>query len=233
MFIKGGIMAKVFNAIGFLFIVSIFLFLYGPVSSEIFGVHMPTEKYYWYSIYTWSDLGNIYRFFTANFAHYDNQHLLGNTLALALVWFVFFYGELDNLIYKTLAIVVISFVVTSYVAFSGNYNVYAGFSGVIHGLIAMALVGRIIEIKEIKAWIGMGLLTAKIFVDYTLPNYTFAEFSQKLYGNAMSIKQFLGEHSPMTYKVCAESHLAGALAGVCMALLILVVFKKFMPTQYK
>lgn len=167
----------------------------------------------------------IIEFFTANYAHFNIQHMAENVLAFIVIWFFFFLGYGNNIICKLFTLLVTSIATTIGVAFFTEIDTYGGLSGALHGMVATAALLRILTEKDNKGFIILGLLAIKLAVEYYYPNMTFDELSQRLYGNTMAINDFLNNKSLRAYSVATEAHFFGVLGGILASIVCFIHFK--------
>lgn len=191
-----------------------------------------TKTYMWYRHITSSDYEFFTQFLTANFVHYSFMHMLLNIAGFFIIWHCFFGDYFNKTIPKYLAILLCSFTTTTYVYLFSDYDVYAGFSGVLHGLVAMACIGQVLVEKNYKWAIILVGLFIKIYIDNNYPNFTLSDLSQQLYGDSTKIDDYLVSNTKTAYRVCAESHIGGTIGGI-IAGVIGFIFKRFEPSTIK
>lgn len=146
--------------------------------------------------------GEVWRILTGNLTHTNWPHMIMNTLALAIITFIYrlHYSArpYSLLILALSAVVGIGIIAT-------DIQWYAGLSGVLHGLFAWGAV-RDIQTKQKGGWLLMLGIVGKIA-------------SEQYFGGSASSEALIGA------RVAIEAHLLGAIAGVVFAL-IPVILKK-------
>lgn len=143
--------------------------------------------------------GQYWRLLTANFVHFGWAHTLMNVAALILCTLALLN---DTSLKKYLSLIIFCGVAVGlgiYV-FDPHYQPYAGFSGVIHGLI----IAGLLQTRAYSKWVQIAglLLVAGKLVQENLPGYTPTDLQQLI-----------------PAAVAVESHLYGAIAGFIFALI--------------
>ena len=144
--------------------------------------------------------GEIWRLLTANFVHFGWIHTAMNSAALLLCVLAFFIDDSIKKFSYLLLWCCMSVGLGIYL-FNPEYAPYAGLSGAIHGLI----VAGLLQTRAYPPWIrviALGLIAAKLLQE----NSTDYE--------ATDLQALL----PVA--VAVESHLYGALAGLCYACIV-------------
>ena len=145
------------------------------------------------------EAGQWFRLISANLVHLNAQHLLLNILGLGLV-LVFFSDHLKTLQWLSLLLVSSLAVTGGVYGFNPEINRYVGLSGVLHGLF---IVAAMVEIKRfpLSGWILLSVLVAKL--------------AWEQLNGAMP-----GSESMINGHVVVDSHLYGALSGLCYGLVL-------------
>lgn len=148
--------------------------------------------------------GELWRIVTGQILHTNFNHAVLNALGLLLVWAL--HGEYYDS--KHYATVVITSLILVGVPLAIFYNTthYAGLSGIIHALI---IYGAIIDVnKQVKTgWLILVGILAKVG-----------------YENLVGASQETAEL--IDAKVAVEAHLFGALAGILMGAIYLLIKKR-------
>lgn len=181
------------------------------------------KSYMWYRYAISSDFDFYSQFLTANFAHYSFMHTLLNIAGFIIIWYWIFGDYFNKAVPKFLAILLCCISTTTYVYLFSNYNVYAGFSGVLHGLFAMACIGQVFIEKNYKWALPFVGLFLKIYVEYNYPNFTLSDLSQQLYGDSTKIDNYLISNTKTAFRVCTESHIGGTIGGVVAGIVGLLI----------
>lgn len=136
------------------------------------------------------DHGEIWRLITGNLTHTNWPHMIMNSLALAIITFIFRRHLTPAILLKL--ILGLSCCVGLSLLWS-DMNRYAGLSGVLHGLFAWGAI-RDIEQEDKSGWLLLAGVTAKVL------------WEQWFGGSASSA-------ALINARVAVEAHLAGAVAG--------------------
>ncbi|MGF1730556.1 rhombosortase [Photobacterium kasasachensis] len=147
--------------------------------------------------------GEVWRILTGNLTHTNWPHMIMNTLALAIITFIYrlHYSARP---YSLLILALSAVVGTGIIATDIQW--YAGLSGVLHGLFAWGAV-KDIQTKQKGGWLLMLGLVGKIA-------------SEQYFGGSASSEALIGA------RVAIEAHLLGAIAGVACALIPTVLKKR-------
>lgn len=139
--------------------------------------------------------GEVWRILTGNLTHTNWPHMIMNTLALAVISFIF-RAHIHVKSYTWLILGLSAVVGIAILA--SDIRWYAGLSGVLHGLFAWGAV-RDIQTRQKGGWLlllGLGLKVGW----------------EQIAGGSASSEALIGA------RVATEAHLAGALAGGVIAL---------------
>jgi rhomboid family GlyGly-CTERM serine protease len=104
--------------------------------------------------------GEVWRLFTAHFVHLGVSHALLNVAGLGLVWYLVgpvFRGQAWILIGLTSALTID----IGLWVFEPELTWYVGLSGVLHGLLAAGLIGRL-PTRRFEVWALAAILVVKI-----------------------------------------------------------------------
>jgi rhomboid family GlyGly-CTERM serine protease len=142
--------------------------------------------------------GQWYRLISAHFVHANTAHALMNTAATIGLFVVFrgVVGPMQWLLSIGICALAIS---TALLAFT-DIDWYVGFSGILHGLLAMALIGD----YRLAAWLRTLLMTGLV-----------AKVLNELFGAGSASASWLD------VAVISEAHAAGTLTGALIALVML------------
>ncbi len=146
--------------------------------------------------------GEVWRILTGNLTHTNWPHMIMNTLALAIITFIYrihFSARPYSLLLLALALVVGTGIIAT------DIQWYAGLSGVLHGLFGWGAV-KDIQTKQKGGWLLLFGLIGKVC-------------SEQYFGGSASSEALIGA------RVAIEAHLLGAIAGIAIAL-IPIAFKK-------
>ncbi|UTV26922.1 rhombosortase [Photobacterium atrarenae] len=139
--------------------------------------------------------GEMWRILTGNLTHTNWPHMLMNTLALAIISFIF-RAHVHLKSYTTLILGLSAVVGIAILA--SDIHWYAGLSGVLHGLFAWGVV-KDIQARQKGGWLLLLGLGVKVGWEQVV-------------GGSASSEALIGA------RVAIEAHLAGALAGGLIAL---------------
>lgn len=139
--------------------------------------------------------GEIWRILTGNLTHTNWPHMIMNTLALAVISFIF-RAHIHLKSYTGL-ILGLS-VVVGIAILASDIRWYAGLSGVLHGVFAWGVM-KDIQTRQKGGWLLLGGLIVKVGWE-------------QIMGGSASSAALIGA------RVATEAHLAGALAGGVFAL---------------
>lgn len=146
--------------------------------------------------------GEVWRLLTGNLTHTNWPHMIMNSLALAIITFIFrwhFSARQFTFLLLTLSIAVgLAIIIT-------DIQWYAGLSGVLHGLFGWGAI-KDIEGKHKGGWLLLFGLAGKIGWE-------------QIFGGSVSSAALIGA------RVATEAHLAGGIAGIAIALLPLLYRK--------
>lgn len=148
--------------------------------------------------------GQIWLLFSAHFAHLNWTHWALNMGGLAIVAFFFTaYGS----VMQWLVVVIVScfFVGAGLYWFNPQIYWYVGLSGVLHGLFIYGAIKEI-KVQPVSGIVLMTLLVGKL---------TWEMFNGSLPGS----EDMVGGH------VITDSHLYGAVAGMCCGVIELILRK--------
>ena len=141
--------------------------------------------------------GEWWRILSGNFTHTNNIHLVMNMAALWVIAFLFRPTS------KSLFLILLSsaLFVGSSLLYS-NLGIYAGLSGVLHGLFTFYALSEVFEGRK-SSW----LLVIGVVVKVTY---------EQLFGAPASTAELINA------KVAIEAHLAGVIFGVIAAVVVAV-----------
>ncbi|MFD2180150.1 rhombosortase [Veronia pacifica] len=137
------------------------------------------------------DHSQWWRIVTGNITHTNDNHLGMNLAALAVIYWV------HKDYYKALpiaALILTCMLAVGVAMFSSSYNLYAGLSGMLHGLFAWGIVRDIFERVRFSLLLFIGLIVKVIY--------------EVINGGAASTESFINA------AVAVEAHVAGTLAGL-------------------
>nr|WP_322784235.1 rhombosortase [Photobacterium obscurum] len=138
--------------------------------------------------------GEVWRILTGNLTHTNWPHMIMNSLALAIISFIFrthFSVRLYSYLLLVLAISV------GLGIFASEIQWYAGLSGVLHGLFGWGAV-KDIQAKHKGGWLLLAGLIAKVSWE-------------QVFGGSASSELLIGA------RVATEAHLSGAVSGLLFA----------------
>ncbi|UXI00479.1 rhombosortase [Photobacterium sp. TY1-4] len=138
--------------------------------------------------------GEIWRILTGNLTHTNWPHMIMNTLALAIISFIF-RAHIRLKPYTGLLLGLS--VLVGLAILASEIRWYAGLSGVLHGVFAWGAV-KDIQTRQQGGWLLLLGLGGKIGWE-------------QIAGGSASSEALIGA------RVATEAHLAGALAGVVIA----------------
>ena len=136
--------------------------------------------------------GEWYRLLSAHFVHANLRHTVANALALIALWLLFGRALSQRL---WLLATPICAVTISALLFTTHVEWYVGFSGVLHGLLVLALC-RDRRLRSAQRALLLGAVALKI-----------------------AVEQLLGSDSGdwLQIDVISDAHLFGALSGAAVA----------------
>jgi rhomboid family GlyGly-CTERM serine protease len=143
--------------------------------------------------------GEWWRLLTGHLVHYGLYHLAMNLLALALIGYVFL-RRLNAVVYLGLLLVCSLVVSLGLLLGTPELHYYAGFSGVLHGLL---LAGLLLTLRETPVF-NTGAMAVILF---------------KLWREQQP--DFDTTHALLPVDIAVDAHLYGALAGLVYGLLLL------------
>lgn len=154
--------------------------------------------------------GQVWRLLTCHFVHLNLNHFLLDDAGFLLVWWIFRDVLTRRLLWWWLAI---STPVCGLVllADSSLYG-YVGLSGILHGWLVIALVAGWRTSPLLHGGM-LAALAAKLLYEQT-PAYDIGYLAHLIHGNVYPL-----------------AHLEGALAGLCIALVLCVCRKPAPPAQ--
>lgn len=129
--------------------------------------------------------------FSSSFTHTNYIHLLINSFVLFLIYYSFKVSHRDIIYVILFSLCVISSGLSFF-----PYNSYAGFSGVLYGIMSFVFLMDASK-KSKAALIAFGLLTLKLISDFLMPN----NFTSEL----------------INATIAKEVHLLGYLSGLFLA----------------
>ena len=138
-----------------------------------------------------------YRLFSAHFVHLNWNHTLLNVSGILVGWWAF--GHELSVSQWTSAIFISAFVVSSGLLLATDVEWYYGFSGLLHGLLVLALISTKRLSFQAKI-LCLSALTAKLILEAAT--------------DSTSMTETLIEN-----KVVVEAHLFGVAAGVVIWLI--------------
>lgn len=152
------------------------------------------------SILAWQrsaiEQGEVWQIVTGNFTHTNWPHMIMNSLALAIITFIF---RAQLTAYRLLGLFFgLSFIIGVTILWS-SMNWYAGLSGVLHGMFAWGACRDILA-KEKLGWLMLAGVIAKV-----------AE--EQVFGGSVSSATLIGA------RVATEAHLIGVIAGIALAVI--------------
>jgi membrane associated rhomboid family serine protease len=219
-------------------IILVLLVIAGMFYCSYFGT-IPPFNISKFSLSYLADLApsQYYRFITANFAHFNWQHLIENAIGFVIIWFIPRGTNAGNWPIKILAFVFIGLFTTItlfYLTDVANRSVgYAGLSGLLHGLLVFNCLYIIKDNKSSIPYLILIGICIKIFIDIYYPNLTFHKLSQDLYDNAQKLQNFIQDMNPRQFRVSYESHIAGSVGGIILFIIINIYQKLFTPKLIK
>ncbi|MBA3029659.1 MAG: rhombosortase [Desulfobacteraceae bacterium] len=137
--------------------------------------------------------GQVWRLFTTHFVHTGFNHLVLNIVGLTLVFLVFGKGYSMRPWLLCLGVSMAG-VSLGLLVFHPDLEWYAGFSGVLHGLMVMGIIGSIGERRPLGYFLLVAVFLKIVFEQLGSPSSGMAEFIQ----------------SP----VIVDAHLYGAITGL-------------------
>ncbi|WP_299013508.1 rhombosortase [uncultured Photobacterium sp.] len=146
--------------------------------------------------------GEVWRILTGNLTHTNWPHMIMNSLALAIITFIFrwhFSARQFTFVLLILSTVVGLGIITT------DIQWYAGLSGVLHGLFSWGAT-KDIRAKHKGGWLLLCGLISKIGWE-------------QIFGGSVSSEALIGA------RVATEAHLAGGVAGIAIALAPAIVNK--------
>ncbi|MBR9910719.1 MAG: rhombosortase [Gammaproteobacteria bacterium] len=149
--------------------------------------------------------GEYWRLISAHFTHADGNHLLLNLVGLALVAWLSPHSITAT---RWLGGALVCGFTTSLglLLWLPELQWYLGMSGVLHGLLAMALILRLYR-GQIYCSAGLGLLALKLLLEQRVAVSSYA-------------------HPLIELPVITEAHLIGALGGFLIALLLPILYRQ-------
>ncbi|NHN39058.1 rhombosortase [Pseudomaricurvus alcaniphilus] len=149
--------------------------------------------------------GEYWRLISAHFTHADGNHLLLNLVGLALVAYLSPHSVTTT---RWLVAVLVCGLAISLglLLWLPELQWYLGMSGVLHGLLAMALILRLYR-GQIYCAAGLGLLALKLLLEQRVAVSSYA-------------------HPLIELPVITEAHLIGALGGFLIALLLPILYRQ-------
>ncbi len=170
---------------------------------------------------------NYWEFATASFAHFTNQHLYENLIGLFFIWWFFFGENCGSILHKIFAIIVPAFAVTIGIYFFTDTSEYTGLSGALHGTAVAAAFSRWITDKDWKGIVAVIIIFIKIYVDYYHPEFGFDAIARKMYGSNFQFTELGNKvNNIKNFYVSAPSHFIGALAGLVLGAIYIVIYKR-------
>ncbi len=212
------------------------------ISGMVCCSYLLTDPHFYitkFMLTSYSDVSfnEYYRFITANFAHFNMQHLLENALAFLIIYFLP-KGTFAGLWPVKLIICILLGLITTLSLFyltdvCSKSMGYAGMSGLLHGLL---IYNCLYIYKERKQFIALLIIIGviiKIFIDMYFPELTFHKLSQDLYGNAFKLQHFIQSMNPRDFRVSYESHIAGSIGGAVLFIITCFSQKFIFRKNYK
>ncbi|WP_440903833.1 rhombosortase [Catenovulum sp. SX2] len=144
--------------------------------------------------YNYTELQNqqSWRIITGHFIHTNWNHYLMNTAAFIALWAL--HGKFYQARKVFSVVIMNACLITAYVYFFTDINIYSGFSGVLHGLIVWGAIKDIQHQDKTGYLLLLGVFAKVIY--------------EQLYGASASTA------SMIQADVAVEAHLAGAIAGL-------------------
>ena len=148
--------------------------------------------------------GEYWRVITGQLLHTNLAHLSLNATGLLLIWALHgeYYTAKHYLIITAASLIIIGIAL----GLLYQHTIYSGLSGVLHALL---IYGSILDVKrKLKSgWVIFAGIWLKVFYENT-------------FGAAESTAQLISAN------VAVESHLVGAITGLFLAIIMLLIERK-------
>ncbi|MGF1723438.1 rhombosortase [Photobacterium nomapromontoriensis] len=152
--------------------------------------------------------GEVWQIVTGNFTHTNWPHMIMNSIALAIITFIF-RAQLNA--YRLLGLLFGLSAIIGITLLWSSMNWYAGLSGVLHGLFAWGACRDILA-KEKLGWLMLAGVIIKV-----------AE--EQVFGGSLSSAALIDA------RVAIEAHLTGVIAGIVIAIVPWLITLCFQPSK--